>query len=135
MGLPELLGPDVSGHGRTQGSALFLNSPNGRFALERFELLDPELRKSALIKPADALCKAELTTSDLDLFAGDMAPQKAALKNDSTKGVYQLSAVSRPTSDRNRAKNGGSGSLFPSIFTAADIYHFPSKHLIILFFT
>jgi uncharacterized GH25 family protein len=74
-----------------------LNSPNGRFALERFEILDPKQRKSNLIKPKDVLCKAELSTADFDLFAGDMALQKVALKNDSARGVYQLSAVSVPS--------------------------------------
>lgn len=71
-----------------------LNSPNGRFALERFEIIDPRLTTSSLIKPKDAPAKAELTTADFDLFAGDMALQKVALKKDSAKGVYQLSAVS-----------------------------------------
>lgn len=71
-----------------------LNSPNGRFALEQFEIIDPKLQKNNLIKPQDALSKAELSTADFDLFAGDMALQKVALKNDSARGVYQLSAVS-----------------------------------------
>ena len=74
-----------------------LTSPNGRVAIERFELLDPDLKKTDLLKPEFKLSKPDLSTDNFDLFAADLAVQKVALKKDSAKGVYQFSAVSKPT--------------------------------------
>ena len=74
-----------------------LTSPNGRIAIERFELLDPVLKKTDLIKPEFKLSKPDLSTDNFDLFAADLAAQKVALKKDSAQGVYQFSAVSKPT--------------------------------------
>ncbi|MCK4467035.1 MAG: DUF4198 domain-containing protein, partial [Desulfobacterales bacterium] len=74
-----------------------LTSPNGRIAIERFELLDPDLKKTDLLKPEFKLSKPDLSTDNFDLFAADLAAQKVALKKDSAKGVYQFSAVSKPT--------------------------------------
>jgi len=74
-----------------------LTSPNGRIAIERFELLDPALKKTDLIKPEFKLSEPDLSTDNFDLFAADLAVQKVALKKDSAKGVYQFSAVSKPT--------------------------------------
>ena len=73
-----------------------LTSPNGRIAIERFELLDPDLKKTDLLKPEFKLSKPDLATSNFDLFAADLAVQKVALKKDSAQGVYQFSAVSKP---------------------------------------
>jgi uncharacterized GH25 family protein len=73
-----------------------LTSPNGRIAIERFELHDPDLKKTDLIKPAFKLSEPELETSDFDLFAADLGTQKIAMKKNSAAGVYQLSAVSKP---------------------------------------
>ena len=74
-----------------------LTSPNGRIAIERFELLDPVLKKTDLIKPEFKLSKPDLSTDNFDLFAADLAAQKVAFKKDSAQGVYQFSAVSKPT--------------------------------------
>ncbi|MFV9644698.1 MAG: DUF4198 domain-containing protein, partial [Desulfobacterales bacterium] len=74
-----------------------LSSPNGRIAIERFELFDPALKKTDLLKPEFKLSKPDLSTDNFDLFAADLAAQKVALKKDSAKGVYQFSAVSKPT--------------------------------------
>ena len=74
-----------------------LTSPNGRVAIERFELLDPDLRKTDLLKPEFKLSKPDLSTDNFDLFAADLAAQKVAFKKDSAQGVYQFSAVSKPT--------------------------------------
>ena len=74
-----------------------LTSPNGRIAIERFELLDPALKKTDLIKPEFKLSKPDLSTDNFDLFAADLAAQKVAFKKDSAQGVYQFSAVSKPT--------------------------------------
>jgi len=74
-----------------------LTSPNGRIAIERFELFDPALEKTALLVPEFKLSTPELETDNFDLFAGDLGTQKIALKEGSDKGVYQLSAVSKPT--------------------------------------
>ena len=74
-----------------------LTSPNGRIAIERFELLDPALKKTDLIKPEFKLSEPDLSTDNFDLFAADLAAQKVALKKDSAQGVYQFSAVSKPT--------------------------------------
>jgi uncharacterized GH25 family protein len=74
-----------------------LTSPNGRIAIERFELFDPALKKTDLIKPEFKLSEPDLSTDNFDLFAADLAAQKVALKKDSAQGVYQFSAVSKPT--------------------------------------
>jgi uncharacterized GH25 family protein len=74
-----------------------LTSPNGRIAIEQFELLDPALKKTDLIKPEFKLSQPELETGNFDLFAADLGAQKIAMKKESAPGVYQLSAVSRPT--------------------------------------
>jgi hypothetical protein len=74
-----------------------LTSPNGRIAIERFELLGPDLKKTDLLKPEFKLSKPDLSTHNFDLFAADLATQKVAFKKDSAQGVYQFSAVSKPT--------------------------------------
>lgn len=74
-----------------------LTSSNGRIAIDRFELLDPELKKTDLLKPEFKLSRPDLETPNFDLFAADLGTQKIAMKKESAAGVYQLSAVSRPT--------------------------------------
>jgi len=74
-----------------------LSSPNGRIAIESFELLDPTLKKTDLLIPEFKLSKPDLTTDNFDLFAADLGVQKIALKKESAEGVYQFSAVSKPT--------------------------------------
>ncbi len=71
-----------------------LTSPNGRIAIERFEVLDPKLEKTDLIKPEFKLSQPDQQTPNFDLFAADMGAQKIAMKMDSAEGVYQFSAVS-----------------------------------------
>jgi uncharacterized GH25 family protein len=73
-----------------------LNSPNGSVVIDQFELFDPALKKSDLLKPEAKLSKANLTTNDFDLFTADLGAQKVAFKKESAKGVYQLSAVTKP---------------------------------------
>ncbi len=72
-----------------------LNSPNGRVFIERFELFDPAMGKTDLIKPPFDMAKPKSTNDNFDVFAADLATQKIALKKDSQPGVYQLSAVSK----------------------------------------
>ena len=74
-----------------------LTSPNGRIAIEQFDLLDPALKKTELLKPNFKVAKPELSNGDFDLFAADLGAQKIAMKKDGAQGVYQLSAVSQPT--------------------------------------
>lgn len=85
------------GWGHTLPMDDILTSPNARIAIERFELIDPMLKKTDLIKPEFKLSKPDLTTDNFDLFAADLGVQKIALKEESAEGVYQLSAVSKPT--------------------------------------
>jgi uncharacterized GH25 family protein len=73
-----------------------LTSPSGRIAIEQFELLDPNLEKTDLIKPEFKLSQPDLETPNFDLFAADLGTQKVALKKESVQGVYQFSAVSKP---------------------------------------
>lgn len=73
-----------------------LTSTNGRIAIERFELFDPDLKKIDLIIPELNLSEPDLETPDFDLFAADLGAQKIAMKEDSAPGVYQLSVVSKP---------------------------------------
>eukprot|EP01155_Anaeramoeba_flamelloides_P001185 Anaeramoba_flamelloidesa1054536_41.p1 GENE.a1054536_41~~a1054536_41.p1 ORF type:complete len:291 (+),score=39.26 a1054536_41:318-1190(+) len=74
-----------------------LNSPNGRIAVEQFNLLDPSLKKIELLKPEFKLAEPKLSNGNFDLFAADLATQKIAFKESSAPGVYQLGAVSRAT--------------------------------------
>ncbi|MGD9124945.1 MAG: DUF4198 domain-containing protein [Desulfarculaceae bacterium] len=74
-----------------------LTSPNGSIAIERFELLDPALKKTDLIKPVYKVSKPSKTTGNFDLYAGDLGVQKIAFKKAGVQGVYQLTAVSRAT--------------------------------------
>jgi uncharacterized GH25 family protein len=74
-----------------------LTSPNGSIAIERFELLDPALKKTDLIKPEPKVSKPAKSSANFDLYAGDIGVQKIALKKDSAQGVYQLAAASRAT--------------------------------------
>ncbi|WP_321529910.1 DUF4198 domain-containing protein [uncultured Desulfuromonas sp.] len=74
-----------------------LNSPNGRIAIGEFTLYDPAMNKTDLIKPPCKVEQATASTSDIDLYAADLATQKIALKPQSSAGVYQLSAVSVPS--------------------------------------
>ncbi|MCJ2163393.1 MULTISPECIES: DUF4198 domain-containing protein [unclassified Pseudodesulfovibrio] len=73
------------------------NSPNGRILLDSFEVIGPDLHRTALQKPSFEESKPSQNTSDFDVYPGDLAVQKIALKADSKPGVYQFSAVSKPT--------------------------------------
>ena len=73
-----------------------LNSPNGSVAVEQFEMFDPALKKTDLLKPTSKIGKPELTADGFDLFPADLATQKVAFKEGSAQGVYQLSAVTKP---------------------------------------
>jgi uncharacterized GH25 family protein len=74
-----------------------LTSPNGRIAIEKFELIEPDKTRTDLLKPEFKLSEPELSKKNFDLFAADFGAQKIALKKESAPGVYQLSAVSRPS--------------------------------------
>lgn len=74
-----------------------LTSTNARIAIERFELLEPDLTKTDLLKPDFKLSQPVLSTKNFDLFAADLAVQKVALNKDSAPGVYQFGVESRPT--------------------------------------
>ena len=73
-----------------------LTAPNGRIAIERFELIDPSLKRTGLIKPEFKISKADLTTNNFEVFAADLGTQKVALKKNSARGVYQFSVISKP---------------------------------------
>jgi uncharacterized GH25 family protein len=73
------------------------NSSNGGILLDRFEVVDPDMRTVQLQKPSSEESKAILTKADFDVYLGDLAVQKIAMKKDSKQGVYQFSAVSKPT--------------------------------------
>lgn len=74
-----------------------LTSPTGRIGIEHFELIEPDLKKTDLRKPEFKLSTPALTTGNFDLFAADLGTQKIALKENSAEGVYQISAISKPT--------------------------------------
>lgn len=74
-----------------------LNSPGGRIALDRFEMIDPDMAKTGLIKPEFDSGEPIQTSGGFDLFAGDMALQKVVLKKEAARGVYQFSAASVPS--------------------------------------
>ena len=89
-----------------------LTAPNGRIAIERFELIDPSLKRTGLMKPEFKISKADLTTNNFEVFAADLGAQKVAFKKNSTRGVYQFSVISKPafytkyidTNGKNRLK-------------------------------
>lgn len=83
------------GHALPMGD--ILTSPKARIAIERFELITPDLTHTELRPPVFKLSKPELSTKDFDLYRADQATQKVEFKKDSTPGVYQFSLVSRPT--------------------------------------
>lgn len=72
-----------------------LTSPNGRIAIETFELVEPDMTKTDLIKPVFKLSEPDISKENFDLYAADLGAQKIALKEESAPGLYQLSAVSR----------------------------------------
>ncbi len=74
-----------------------LNSPNGQIIVEKFELLDPALNKTALLLPDSSLGKPVRSDKNFDLFKAELATQKVAFKKESAKGVYQICAASKPT--------------------------------------
>ncbi|MCG8552832.1 MAG: DUF4198 domain-containing protein [Desulfobacterales bacterium] len=73
------------------------NSVNGRINIDRFELFDPALNKTALNIPPCQVAKPTQSTANVDIYTADVAMQKIALKENSAPGVYQIGAVSVPT--------------------------------------
>lgn len=55
------------------------------------------MTKTALKTPTPETSKPTTTTANFDIFPGDLAVQKVALKKESKPGVYQISAVTKPT--------------------------------------
>ena len=81
------------GHSIPMGD--ILTSPNAaRMNVEKFELIDPNSKKTELIKVKLKNTEAEITSKNFDVFPADLAAQKIALKKDSLQGVYQLGAMS-----------------------------------------
>jgi uncharacterized GH25 family protein len=74
-----------------------LNSVNGRVNVQSFQAVDPDGKKTDLIKPGSEIAEAALTGGNFDLYAADLATQKVALKEDCKPGVYQFAAESVPT--------------------------------------
>lgn len=73
-----------------------LNAPGRRMDIQEFTIYDQNLKQTPLITPEFKSGKPVQTTDNFDLFAAQMGAQKIALKENSAKGVYQLSAVSKP---------------------------------------
>lgn len=73
------------------------NSPNGRILLEKFEVVSPDMTRVQLETPAFEESKPTQSNSSFDIFPGDLAVQKVALKKDCQLGVYQFNAVSKAT--------------------------------------
>lgn len=74
-----------------------LNSVNGRIAVESFELIDPSMKRSQLSKPSPAMVEPSKSTVGTTVYGVDLGVNKIALAKDAPKGVYQVSAVSKPT--------------------------------------
>ena len=73
-----------------------LNSPNGRVVIKQFEMFDPALKKTGLLKPTSKVSEPELSSDGFDLFPADLAAQKVAFKKGSAQGTYQLGVVTKP---------------------------------------
>lgn len=74
-----------------------LVSPSGKIAIESFDLFDPSMIKIHLGKPHLDTVKKNISSNNVDIYPADLAVQKIALKKNSTRGVYQISASSVPT--------------------------------------
>ena len=85
------------GWGHTLPMDDIMNSVNGRIAVERFELIDPKLKVTPLMKPAFEPADPNTSTADFDIYVADLAMQKVAMKKESAPGVYQFGLVSVPT--------------------------------------
>lgn len=84
------------GWGHTMPMDDIPNSPNGKIILERFQIIDPDMKRVDLKTPSIEECKPFLKTPNFDVFPGDLAVQKVALKKETKPGVYQLNVVSKP---------------------------------------
>ncbi|WP_321415453.1 DUF4198 domain-containing protein [uncultured Desulfobacter sp.] len=73
-----------------------LNSARETIAIERFELFDPAMNKSALRLPISEVAKPLESTINVDIVAADLATQKISLKENSAPGVYQLGTATVP---------------------------------------
>ncbi len=83
------------GFGHTIPMGDIFTAPNAaRMNVDKFELFDPALKKTELIKVKSEITEAKITSENFDIFPADLAAQKIALKKDSLQGVYQLSAIS-----------------------------------------
>lgn len=72
-----------------------LNSPDGQVVLESFEIINPDMTRTALKMPTTEKSKAIKDNADYAVFPGDLAVQKIALKKDSKPGVYQIAAATK----------------------------------------
>lgn len=84
------------GWGHTLPMDDILTSPNSRIAIERFDIYNPSLTPTGLVKPEFKISKADLSTENVEVFAADLGVQKVSVKKNSMPGVYQFSAVSKP---------------------------------------
>lgn len=74
-----------------------LTSTNGRVAVDSFALIDPTGLRVPLRHPEFFVSSPEQSTPNVDVYAADLAVHKIALKKNSTQGVYQFSAVTKPS--------------------------------------
>ncbi|MCV6606607.1 MAG: DUF4198 domain-containing protein, partial [Campylobacterales bacterium] len=74
-----------------------LNSPNGRVVVESFTVTSPKGKVSNLKIPTSEIKEPILKEKNFDVYTADVALQKIALKKASEKGVYKISAITKPS--------------------------------------
>lgn len=74
-----------------------MNSPNATVIVEEFKITDPNGKVTKLKIPPSVAQEPAIKASAFDVFEADIGLQKVALKKDSPKGVYLISAKSKPT--------------------------------------
>lgn len=74
-----------------------LNSVNGKLTIADFFIISPDGEKIKLTIPSSEAQKASLKVKDFDVYNANLGLQKIALKKESTKGVYTISAKNKPT--------------------------------------
>jgi len=74
-----------------------MTSVNSRIRIEHFSMLSPSMEKTDFTLPPFALSKPLTATPDIEVFDVDLASRKIALKETAQEGLYQFSAVSKPS--------------------------------------
>lgn len=74
-----------------------LNSPNGKVIVQDFTITSPKGKVTELRVPSSKVKDPSKKANAFDVYEADLGFQKIALKKNSPKGVYKITATSQPT--------------------------------------